>query len=820
MKRFYFILLAFALLVAGCTKQGDEMGDNGGDVTVDTPSSITSITAKIANVSRTTGSLSSTSFQAYWSKDDKIMVTDLLKSAPYTLTEGDGSTTGKFAGEFSSKQTTLYAIYPASSASVLSGYISISIPTTQSHSPSRNTALKDKLVLFGRAANSTSFNMLPASAIINFQITLKDVREIKSIKMISTKGYLTGKGRLTASSGSIGSLTERSVTLNYTSPSKGTSADGWVTTAPIDLKASGESIRYEITTDNGKYTFIHTPQVTMKAGEIYTISLNINNFTQALEESALQEGRFYYDGTPDNDTSNDPEGTIRGTISYNDGTAAAGIAVSDGFQVVKTDRDGSFKFVPHKDTWYIFYSIPADVEVSVNSNGQPVFWSVYNNKQTVYDFKLNKLAGGAEQTFTLLCLADPQCSSAANRTRFNGESVPFLKSFSQTKEWNCYGVTLGDIVSSSSSNNTMAQMPYMRSHMAKDNIGFPVFQTMGNHDNVFFSSTSPIAADEKSSTYQIKAQRAFEETFGPINYSWNRGGAHIINMRDIIYNSTIDSSDYVTGFSDEQYAWLEADLALVPKDKMVILCVHIPIINSSNANVQKALRLMAQYKEAHIMSGHTHYMRNEPTLSNGIFEHVHAAVCGAWWYSNVNGDGSPNGFGVYDIEGNTIKNWHYMGVNKGMNDRNYQIRLYRGNHKSGGQYEYFAQQHGDGVLLANIFNADPNWSIKVYEDGEFSGYMTKIPYKKETETSLAKGTSKDNPTKPSTASSQDWWAIGHLVGVKNRSRKSYFTSGFHLYKYTLKNKNAAIRVEAVDRFGTVYSETSITADYDYSLLVW
>ena len=220
------------------------------------------------------------------------------------------------------------------------------------------------------------------------------------------------------------------------------------------------------------------------------------------------------------------------------------------------------------------------------------------------------------------------------------------------------------------------------------------------------------------------------------------------------------------------------------------------------------------------MSGHTHYMRNEPTLSNGIFEHVHAAVCGAWWYSNVNGDGSPNGFGVYDIEGNTIKNWHYMGVNKGMNDRNYQIRLYRGNHKSGGQYEYFAQQHGDGVLLANIFNADPNWSIKVYEDGEFSGYMTKIPYKKESETTLAKGTSKDNPTKPSTASSQDWWAIGHLVGVKNRSRKSYFTSGFHLYKYTLKNKNAAIRVEAVDRFGTVYSETSITADYDYSLLVW
>ena len=151
-----------------------------------------------------------------------------------------------------------------------------------------------------------------------------------------------------------------------------------------------------------------------------------------------------------------------------------------------------------------------------------------------------------------------------------------------------------------------------------------------------------------------------------------------------------------------------------------------------------------------------------------------------------------------------------------MNDRGYQMRLYRGNLKCGGTYEDIQLQHGDGVLLANIFNADKDWTIKVYEDGVYSGNMTMIPNKKVTP---AVGT----PTTPSTDSSQDWWAIGYHIGVVGRghvggTRANYLTNGFHLYKYTLKNKSAKIRVEATDRFGTVYSSSDITGDYDYTLM--
>jgi len=229
---------------------------------------------------------------------------------------------------------------------------------------------------------------------------------------------------------------------------------------------------------------------------------------------------------------------------------------------------------------------------------------------------------------------------------------------------------------------------------------------------------------------------------------------------------------------------------------------------------------MKEFKEAHIMSGHTHYMRNEPTLNNGIYEHIHAAISGGWWFSNVNGDGSPNGYGVYEITGNTIKNWYYKGINDGMSDRDYQMRLYRGGLLCGGAEEKFAFPQSDDVILANVFNADSDWTIKVYENGNYSGDMELIPVS----TDIPDFINAETVTVPAEDSSRDWWAIGYHVGVVGRghsdggTRKNYITGCRHMYKYTLKDKKASIRVEATDRFGRTYSTSDIISDYDYSLM--
>ena len=516
-----------------------------------------------------------------------------------------------------------------------------------------------------------------------------------------------------------------------------------------------------------------------------------------------------------------PRLMVGGTVKYSDGTPAADVAISDGYSVVKTAADGTYSLIPHKDCWYIYYSVPADCKVETNSYGQPCFFTRFDKNNTVYDFTLTKLAGGKETNFTLFCLADPQCKDNTETDnkkrrhgdRFANESIPAIKAHAETKSAPCYGTTLGDVVYSEGSRNNEAFMDDMRDKMAVSKSGMPIFQVMGNHDYTYFHTNKPINADATSSTYNIKAQRAFETVFGPINYSWNRGDAHIIGMRTMQWSKNDTWSAYSTAFTAEQLAWLRQDLALVPKDKLVILCVHIPISTVSDANIKSAISLLKQFKEAHIMSGHTHYGRN--IESNGLYEHVHGAVCGQWWWSNMNGDGIPNGYGVYDIEGNTIKNWYYMGVNKGMNDRDYQMRLYRGDIKGGTTSKSFNTQLGHGVLLANVFNADKSWVVKVYENGTYTGNMTLMSQKKYNADTLG-----NYPCAVPTDSSQDWWSIGYHIGVVGRGKNSSYSNAcFHMYKYTLKNPSCTdIRVEATDRFGRTYTCTEVTADYDYTLM--
>ena len=516
-----------------------------------------------------------------------------------------------------------------------------------------------------------------------------------------------------------------------------------------------------------------------------------------------------------------PRVEVTGSVTYTDGTPAAGVSISDGYSVVQTAADGTYKIYPHKDCWYIFYSVPEDCKVETNSYGQPCFFTKYSKSQTTYNFTLNKLPGGKETNFTLFCLADPQCKDnretdnkgRRHGDRFKNESVPAIKGHAATKTVPCYATTLGDVVYSEGTRNNQAFMPTMRDYMHIDKIGMPVFQVMGNHDYTYFHTNKPIEADATSSTYNIKAQRAFEDTFGPINYSWNRGDVHIIGMRTMQWSKNDTWSAYSTAFTKEQVEWLRQDLAVVPKSKMVILCVHIPISNASDVNIQNAITMLKQYKEAHIMSGHTHYMRN--IQSSSLYEHVHAAVCGQWWWSNMNADGVPNGYGVYDIEGSTIKNWYYMGVNNGMNDRNYQMRLYRGDIKGGTASKSFNSQLGHGVLLANVFNCDSSWKVDVYEDGTKTGQMTLMSQKKYSADTLG-----DYPCLVPTDSSQDWWSIGYHIGVVGRGKNSSYSNAcFHMYKYTLKNPNCTnIKVEATDRFGNTYTCSEITADYDYTLM--
>ena len=450
--------------------------------------------------------------------------------------------------------------------------------------------------------------------------------------------------------------------------------------------------------------------------------------------------------------------------------------------------------------------------------------------------------GEKEAKFALLTFADPQVSNSTGLNRFKNEAIPAIKAFVKASDIPCYGITLGDVISTSTTDDdhygtetrgdATQYMEKMREAMRPNTVGFPIFQVMGNHDCNYFGLSCPLEPDATSSNYQLKAQRDFESTFGPINYSFNRGDVHIIGMRDIYYNKNTTTRDYSTGFLKSQYEWLKQDLALVPKDKMVVLCVHIPLFKSvtksgeSGHYVKEVHKLLNEYKEAHVISGHTHYQQNYIHSTYNIYEHNMGTVCGTWWSSNVCGDGTPNGYGVFVGEGNTFSDWYYMGYNEGMNTRDYQLRLYRGNAITGAKRNnsaktpngtgYYAFNFDDDVIIANVFNADDNWKVEVYEDGEKTGEMKRITNSSTSFDKLVGNYTMDDPRqiKDGTIAPYDMWIVGIQVGELNRvGSNGSWVYCYHLYQYTLQNADAKnIEVVAIDPFGNRYKSNKFV-DY-------
>ena len=533
--------------------------------------------------------------------------------------------------------------------------------------------------------------------------------------------------------------------------------------------------------------------------------------------------------------------TVEGYVKDVNGNPISGVAVSDGFSVVATNSAGYYKLKDvTKDCHYIYISIPSAYEVPTNEFGQPCFYKPYPSDTNRYDFTLTPLAGGKEKKFALFAMGDPQVSNQSRYTRFKNEAVPGIRKHYEeviASGIPCYGITLGDIISNSGSTNSGQYREIMREDFSVSSVGLPVFQVMGNHDNTFYGPKQPIYADERSSSFELAAQREHEAVFGPANYSFNRGDIHIVGMRDIVYTINTSPSGYETGFLDSQLEWLKQDLALVPKDHTVVLCVHIPLYNRDTHHIQEVLALLNTFNEAHIMSGHTHVVNHKyehKVLGSGydnVFEHNMGALCGAWWTSNMCGDGAPCGFGVFIGEGKTFSDWYYTGYHEGMNKRSHQMRLYRGNAITGakisgdnanGTKGYYAFNFDEDILLANIYFADSQWTIKVYEDGLHTGNMQLLEYHNISRplfSSLTGDGSLSNPFKSTVGTSGDMYVTGLHLGVLGRADDSSGSRQgcYHMYGYRLKNKNAKIKVVAIDRFGNQYTETKITEGTDYSV---
>ncbi|MBB5395051.1 calcineurin-like phosphoesterase family protein [Mucilaginibacter sp. AK015] len=416
------------------------------------------------------------------------------------------------------------------------------------------------------------------------------------------------------------------------------------------------------------------------------------------------------------------------------------VVMSDGYTVVLTDTDGNYEITPHPKAKCIFMSTPAGYVFKTDYNVAKQYQKLDDKH---FDFKLEPLKQD-DTNHHFIIWADPQVKNQKDVKQMMDTSVPdtiaTIKALG--KDALVHGICVGDLVWD---NHDL--FPVYNDAIAK--IGIPFFQVLGNHDMDY-----RMGGDDTSDV-------TFKQFYGPTYYSFNRGKAHYVVLDDVRYLGTEREYDgYIT---EDQLAWLKKDLQHVQKDQLLIINLHIPVYNHVKNNTD-FYAVLNGFTNVHIMSGHTHFHANN--ITNGVFEHNHGTVCGAWWTGPICVDGTPRGYGVYEVKGAELK-WYYKST--GLPAEN-QISVY---------VEKLTDQMR---LLANVWNYDPEWKVEYFLDDKPMGQLQQQTGFDPLSVSLYKG--EDMPTGR------------HFVEPNETD---------HLFMAHFNPAVKKVRVVATDRFGNKYS---------------
>ena len=454
---------------------------------------------------------------------------------------------------------------------------------------------------------------------------------------------------------------------------------------------------------------------------------------------------------------------IRGRVRGG-GRGLAGVAVSDGRSVVVTAADGRYELLSSAERPFVMVSVPSGYRIPVSYTGtarfyRPIAPDSRGNMEASFD--LSAISGGDDR-HAILLLADVQTQDAQEMRWFHERTVPDVQATVRALgDVPIVGIAAGDIMY----DNLDLFPDYERGVKRMD---VPFFQVVGNHDLDAEGQT-----DETSTA-------TFSRHFGPRYYSFDRGAVHYVVLDDVFWHG----AGYLGYLDADQLAWLEADLSRVEAGRPVVVAQHIPALGSRHAregratpgssvsvtNRQLLYRLLEPYA-AHVLVGHTH--EQDHVFEHGVHEHVLGTVCGAWWSGPICGDGTPNGYGVFEIEGERIR-WRYKAT--GHADE-HQIRT----------YPKGADPNAPEEVVANVWDWDPEWTVVWYENGERRGSMARRVGRDPLSVELHLG--------PDLPPRRTWV-------------EPYPTR--HLFYAPVTADTRSVRVEATDRFGRVYTDEVAT----------
>ncbi len=511
---------------------------------------------------------------------------------------------------------------------------------------------------------------------------------------------------------------------------------------------------------------------------------------------------------PDTLPALDP--TVRGTLTDSLGRPMENVVVSDGYTCTVTNAKGNYIFIRDKNARFVWYSVPSYCEVPTHSaeDRTALFYKPLSAKRNVYNFTLKRLPKGTERDYRLIVFGDPQVTNAfspyytgpddnpvkkSDVARFTDETMTDVKR--TIAEWSpsmpVYAISMGDDVQYYGGYNASLEGQIRK---ALGSSRATVFSVIGNHDQ------------DGRDLYR----RKWEQSFGPTDYSFDRGDVHYVCLNDVhFYRGQVY---WQPGeLTADQLNWLEQDLRFADHNKKVILCYHIPLTfgnrprkgaaslglesepgHFSSSVLSRVLKLVETFKGGYeLFCGHTHFAINHEIDFRGrhILEHCHAAACGNIWQSNINICGTPNGYYVYALNGTRITDSYYKGT---FWPRSRQMTIFRASTDFNGE-SYAADWElakDKGVVVANVFNADSRWRVVAIEDG-VEHEMKRINHQ-----------------------GQDAFAAGYhhrysqSVSYQFVSKRNGYLIMNHLYYYEPRSAQSRVLIKATDAYGNTYTASS------------
>ena len=341
-----------------------------------------------------------------------------------------------------------------------------------------------------------------------------------------------------------------------------------------------------------------------------------------------------------------------------------GVRVSDGQHLVTTDQQGRYA-LPAGSGPTVFVIKPATHALPRRDDGLPDFWrpvQAGSDPEPVQHgrspgipacpgFALQPLAGSSDSLLQVLVFGDPQPKSAVDVEHYRRDIVEPLVGRHHAR----LGLSLGDIV-----DDDLSLYPAMNAVTAR--LGVPWLHVPGNHD-----LDVGVARDEDS-------LRTFRRHFGPDTYAWEEPEATFVVLDDVVYQSGTKPA-YVGGLREAQFAFLSEYLATAPRDRLLVVAVHIPFFDTARpgapptfriADRERLFALLRDFPQVLLLSAHSHTQRHVfHGVTDGwpgakpLHEFNVGATCGAFW-SGVEdaagipdatmADGTPNGYATLAVE--------------------------------------------------------------------------------------------------------------------------------------------------------------------------